>query len=229
MLSRIQLSAILLVAAVLWAIALVLQGVRVTAAWFHAFSIVLGILVLLMTLLDKWAWRWAFLQPWLVHLPDLQGTWETEIRPTASPEHSPQSNGPVNGFMVIRQTYSTIRLRLLTEQSSSEDIAARIVRSDDGVFSLAGVYRNTPKLSVRNRSPLHHGAILLEVRGNPPSALDGQYWTDRLSQGELRLARWSPHLVHSFDEAKLAQSASATNTPGAKTARTTSAKTLVFL
>ena len=130
-------------------------------------------------------------------MPDLNGTWKVVIHPTApEPPHD-----EVMAYMVIRQTFSTVSLRLFTAESHSETLSARVVRCDDGTCNVAAVYRNTPSLRVRERSPLHHGALLLNVQGDPPESLAGQYWTDRLSQGELVLSARSSALAHSFDQA----------------------------
>ena len=171
--------------------------VPVTAAWFRPFSVAVGVVVLVLSIADKWLWRLRWLRPWLFNMPDLNGTWKVVIRPTA-PESSPRE---VIAYMVIRQTFSTVSLRLFTAESNSETLSARVVRCDDGTCNVAAVYRNTPRLQVRERSPLHHGALLLNVQGDHPESLAGQYWTDRLSQGELVLSARSPALAHSFDQA----------------------------
>lgn len=197
MISRLHISAMLLLAAGVWGVALILAGVAVTADWFKPFSVVVGVLVLVLSISDKWLWRLRWFRPWLFNMPDLNGTWKVIIRPTA-PESSPQE---VIAYMVIRQTFSTVSLRLFTAESQSETVSARVVRCDDGTCNVAAVYRNTPRLQVRERSSLYHGALLLNVQGEPPVALAGQYWTDRLSQGELVLSVRSPALAHSFDQA----------------------------
>jgi hypothetical protein len=195
--SRLHISAVLVIAAGVWGVALILAGVPVTAAWFRPFSVVVGVMVLVLSIADRWLWRLRWLRPWLFNMPDLNGTWKVVIHPTA-PETSPHQ---VIAYMVIRQTFSTVSLRLLTAESHSETLSAHVVRCDDGTCNLAAVYRNTPRLQVRERSPLHHGALLLNVQGDPPESLAGQYWTDRLSQGELMLSARSPALAHSFDQA----------------------------
>lgn len=195
--SRLHISAILLIAAGVWGVALILAGVPVTAAWFRPFSVVIGVLVLVLSIADRWLWRLRWLRPWLFNMPDLNGTWKVVIHPTApEPPHD-----EVIAYMVIRQTFSTVSLRLFTAESHSETLSARVVRCDDGTCNLAAVYRNIPRLQVRERSPLHHGAFLLNVQGDPPESLAGQYWTDRLSQGELVLSARSLALAHSFDQA----------------------------
>ena len=195
--SRLHISAILLIAAAVWGVALILAGVPVTADWFRPFSVVVVVVVLVLSIADKWLWRLRWLRPWLFNMPYLYGTWKVVIRPTA-PESSPRE---VIAYMVIRQTFSTVSLRLFTAESNSETLSARVVRCDDGTCNVAAVYRNTPRLQVRERSPLHHGALLLNVQGAHPESLAGQYWTDRLSQGELVLSARSPALAHSFEQA----------------------------
>lgn len=198
MISRVQITALLFILAVAWAASLILFGIQVTPDWFRPFSTVTGVAVLVLLVCEKWLWRIGWLQPWLFQAPDLQGTWRVTIRPTNSESNSPM----IEAYMVIRQTYSSISLRLLTQESHSETMSAKVVRCDDGTCTVAGVYRNTPRLSVRSESPLHHGAILLAIHGKRPTSLEGQYWTDRRTQGEISLKHRVSKLAHTFDEAK---------------------------
>lgn len=92
---------------------------------------------------------------------------------------------PITAYLVARQTFSTLSLRMLTSESSSELVTAEISKARDGTYRLVGVYRNEPKLSVRDRSPIHYGALVLEVQRDPVTNLVGYYWTDRNSRGEL--------------------------------------------
>jgi hypothetical protein len=195
--SRLQISAIILFAAAVWGVSLILEGIKVRAVWLKPFSIVVGALVIVLSVSNRWLWRLRFLRPWLFNMPDIHGTWEVVINPT--PRELPGQE--LLEFMVIRQTLSTISLRLLTRESNSETLSARMVRCDDGSFDLAAVYRNTPRLQFRERSPIHLGAMLLSVQGDPPSSLAGQYWTDRSSQGEIRLSNKKRLLAHSYEEA----------------------------
>lgn len=198
MITRIQLSTILIIAALLWGGALFLAGVDVQPEWMRPFSFVLGAIVLLIAASEKWLWRIHWLHPLFFNMPNLNGTWRVILRPTA-PSSSPSE---VEAYMVMRQTLSTIKIRMFTAESESETIAAKVYCCDDGTFTVAGVYRNTPRLSVRGRSPVHHGSILLSVQGDPPQALSGEYWTDRLSQGELAVTGRSSRQAHSFEQGK---------------------------
>lgn len=202
MLSRLHLSAILLVAAVVWGAMLVFEGVAVNGTWFRPFSIVVGVLLLLLGAFDLWAWRWRVLHGWFVPRPDLRGTWRVELQ---SDWKNPATNtvvGPIVAYLVVRQTFSTVSVRMLTAESASELVGAEINKASDGTYRLAAVYRNEPKLSVRDRSPIHYGAFVLDVQGDPVNDLAGYYWTDRNSRGELRTLARKASTAASFKEAQ---------------------------
>ena len=154
MLSRLHLSVILLLAAGIWGVMLVVEGVAVSGTWFRPFSTVVGVLLLLLVAFDLWAWRLRFLQGWFVPRPDIRGTWRVELRTDWKDPTTGGVVAPITAYLVVRQTYSTLSLRMLTPESSSELAAAEISKAADGTYRLAAVYRNEPKLSVRDRSPI---------------------------------------------------------------------------
>lgn len=204
MISRIHLSTILLIALSLWCILLVINGVAVSITWLRHLSIIAGALLLLLAAFDKWLWRLQFLQGWFVKRPNISGTWRTTISPKCSKPSEGEGTYTIESYMAIRQTFSSLSLRLMTNESASELLGADIIRSPDKVFRVAGIYRNEPKLSVRDRSQIHHGAVLLQVLGSPPSLLDGHYWTDRNTAGELRLTDHKKKVFHDFETARRA-------------------------
>lgn len=201
MLSRIHLSAILLAAASMWGVMLVFEGVAVSGVWFRPFSTVVGVVLLLLVVFDLWAWRLRMLQGWFVPRPDVRGTWRVELRSEWKDPATNQVVAPIAAYLVVRQTYSMLSLRILTTESSSELVAAEICKASDGTYRLAGVYRNEPKLSVRERSPIHYGAIVLDIQGEPVKELAGYYWTDRNTRGELRSLARHLAITSSFEEA----------------------------
>lgn len=202
MLSRLHISAILLIASALWGALLLYQGVSVNGSWFHPFSGVVGALVLVLAAFDLWAWRLRFLHGWFVPRPNLRGTWRVELQTDWSDPATGNAVGPIVAYLVIRQTFSSLSIRMLTAESSSELVAADINKANDGTYRLAAVYRNEPKLSVRDRSPIHHGALVLDVHGDPVKELVGYYWTDRNSRGELHTLAQHDSIVGSFSEAQ---------------------------
>lgn len=202
MLSRLHLSAILLVAAALWGGMLVFEGVAVNGTWFRPFSTVVGVLLLLLVAFDIWAWRWRLLRGWFVPRPDLRGTWRVELQSDWKNPATDTGVSAIRAYFVIRQTFSSLSVRMLTAESASELVAAEISKASDGTYRLAAVYRNEPKLSVRDRSPIHYGAFVLDVQGDPAKDLAGHYWTDRNSRGELRTLARHDSIAGSFKEAQ---------------------------
>ncbi len=203
MLSRLHLSVILFIAAALWGGMLILDGVAMNVTWFRPFSTVVGVLVLLLVIFDIWAWRWRLLHGWFVPRPDLRGTWRVELQ---SNWKNPDTNvgiGPIVAYLVVRQTFSTLSVRMLTAESTSELVAAEINKASDGTYRLVAVYRNEPKLLVRDRSPIHYGAFVLDVQGDPAKDLVGYYWTDRATRGEIRTAARNGSHATSFEEARI--------------------------
>jgi hypothetical protein len=70
------------------------------------------------------------------------------------------------------------------------------------LYELAGVYRNTPQVHLRGeRSEIHYGALLLELKGDPVNGLQGHYWTDRQTRGTLELSNRQKRLVNDYAEA----------------------------
>jgi hypothetical protein len=89
----------------------------------------------------------------------------------------------------------------MTAESTSELVAERILVAADGVAKVVGVYISEPKLSLRERSPIHYGSLLLEVHGLPPMALEGSYWTDRESRGTMHLTDRRADVFANYEEA----------------------------
>lgn len=202
MLSRLHLSSILLVSAAIWGGMLVYEGVAVNGSWFRPFSTVVGGLLFLLAIFDRWAWRLRILHGWFVPRPDLRGTWCVELKSDWRNQATDKVIDPIVAYLVVRQTFSTINARMLTAESASELVAGEINRASDGTYRLAAIYRNEPKLSVRDRSAIHYGAIVLDVLGDPVKDLNGYYWTDRKTRGELRTLNRYNALAGSFAEAQ---------------------------
>lgn len=202
MIERLHLSVIILVAAGLWGLSLLLEGVLIPDGWYRPFSMVVGVLMLLLAAFDTVLWRLPFLQGWLVKRPDLRGTWRATIESRWMNPETRKSPDPIEGYMVVRQSFSSISLRLMTDESRSEMLGAEILRSDDGTYRVVGVYRNEPKLSVRHRSPIHNGGLVLQVTGAPAVGLEGTYWTDRDSSGEILLGERRAELVDDMAAAR---------------------------
>jgi hypothetical protein len=207
MISRAHLSTVLLLAALVWGVLLLIAGVAVSISWLKHLSSVTGVMLLLLAAFDLWLWRLSFLQGWFVKRPILRGTWQALLNSSWVDPSTGRASEPIEGFMVIHQTYSSLSLRLLTSQSTSVCVGAEIIASQDGTMSVAGVYRNEPRQRLRENSPIHYGAFLIDVLGRPVDVLRGHYWTDRNTSGEIQLLNHRGSLVYDYDIAKRRPSA----------------------
>ncbi len=198
MLTAPQLNLIVAIVFVVWVLSLVATGTRVDPSFFKPFSLVTATLGAALAFFDRIAWHWRVWRRWLVRRPYLRGTWRASLQPQGGP--------PIHGFMVVRQTFTSLTLRLLTAESASVTVSAAFVNEPDGTLLLAAVYRADPRLAVRDRSAIHSGAFLIPVSADCPMQLAGHYWTDRLSRGELLLSDRRPQLFVSFAEAQASKS-----------------------
>lgn len=189
---------------VIWAVVLLVQGHPVPLDYLKAFSYVITGVSFVLLLWERWLWSWKVFRPWLTTRPDLRGTWKGHLVSNWIGPNTKQGRGQIEAYLVIRQTYSTIDVRLLTAESDSVSLSANIVADGEGIHTVAVVYRNTPRALLRERSPIGHGGMLLYVRGTPIHQLDGEYWTDRQTKGELTLRLRSSELCHDFAQAQKA-------------------------
>jgi predicted pore-forming effector associated with SMODS systems len=187
---------------VIWAVTLLVQGHPVPLDYIKAFSYAVTGVSFALVLWNKWLWSWRVFRPWLTTRPDLRGTWKGNLVSNWVDPITRQGRGEIEAYLVIRQTFSTVDARLHTSESFSVSLSADIVADGEGVHTLAVVYQNTPRALLRERSPIGHGGMLLYVRGVPVHQLDGEYWTDRGTKGELTLTLRSKDHMHDFAQAQ---------------------------
>jgi hypothetical protein len=198
--SRSQVQIAIGIAALVWAVMLLMQGVVLKTSYLRPYSLAVSVAVLALLAFDRWLWRvWPVTR--LVHRPVLRGTWKGKLISTWIDPSTGNSVGPIDVFLVIRQSCSTLSMRLITKESSSHSLVAALESPRDGAATVSSTYQNIPNLLIQDRSRIHHGALMLEVHGKPASRLTGFYWTDRDTKGELVLEARSPKFFTTFDEA----------------------------
>ncbi|MDZ4760216.1 MAG: hypothetical protein SGJ21_04005 [Alphaproteobacteria bacterium] len=184
----LHLSAIIAVAFGLGALSLLAAGEDLSLKWFASISTASFGTGLAILAFDKVLWRIPYLQEWFVTRPHLAGQWKIELISMWNDPQTGLSPAPIAGTATITQTHSEFHMHVETDESEGDLIEGSIVRKKDGAYQVVGVYLNQPKVSVRDRSAMHHGAMMLDVVGDPnsPSKLKGSYWTERRSVGEFR-------------------------------------------
>jgi hypothetical protein len=180
--------AIIYVAVLAWTVILYINHAAIQSTWLKPLSTVTTIVLCAVMVFDLWLWKLPFLHGWFVKRPVIDGTWKVEIRSTWTDPATGSNLAPIEGYIVIRQTLTTLSLRLLTEESSSELVGTEIVCSSDGLYCLSGIYRNEPRFPVRSKSPIHYGAVWLKIIDEPVKRVVGHYWTDRQTAGEMEFS-----------------------------------------
>lgn len=152
---------------------------------------------------ERWLWRWSPLhEARLVSTPVVIGTWKGDLEPFWElPKTHPRP--PIKtAYLTIAQTATTVFVRLLTDESASEQLAGTVTKAESGYPAISYNYRNKPGMALRYTvSPIHYGGALIEIVGDPATGLKGDYWTDRKSRGEVKFREHSPEVAQTFEEA----------------------------
>lgn len=185
-----------------WTIVLFANHQALHGSALQPLSIVITIVVYAVMAFDLWLWKLPILHGWFVKRPVISGTWKVTMRSNYKDPATKTVIPPVEGFMVIRQTFSTLSLRLLTPESSSELVGTEIVCSQDNLYCISGVYRNEPRFAVRDRSAIHYGAVWLKIIDEATKQVTGHYWTDRNTAGEIELMQRQRKKFQSFQTAQ---------------------------
>ncbi len=199
--SRSQLQVGIGVVVVVWALLLLISGITLKPSILKPLSLAISIAYFLLLAFDRWLWRIPFVARLLRH-PVLLGTWRGNLVSNWIEPSSDEEVVPIEVFLVIRQTYSTLSLRLMTSESSSRSLVVSLDAPRDDIARVSSTYQNMPRLLVQDRSRIHHGALMLDVEGLPANRLIGSYWTDRDTKGELSFNARLPKVSTSFDEAR---------------------------
>ena len=200
--SRLFIQAIVLVVAGVYLVDFFVRGLPTTELFapIGAAGSVAGLFVLLF---DHLLWRLPRVGRLISRRPDLRGTWRGRL---ASNWIDPATNRQVEPdsevYLVVRQTFWNVTANLITKESKSCSTTATIEDDGCGQYQLVAQYRNTPRASVRGRSEVHHGSFKLDIGGQPVDRLEGYYWTDRKTMGELDFNCRSPKAVDSYKHAQ---------------------------
>lgn len=137
---------------------------------------------------DLWLWRLPGVQR-LVRRPDMRGLWKVTLTPHPD-SHIPEggNRGPIAGFLEVKQSFWAVHLRLYTDQSASKSTATTWLPAyESSVDNLTFTYDNFPKVSESHRSMRSAGACNLNPISLKPEEVEGTYFTDRFTKGDMVL------------------------------------------
>ena len=162
---------------------------RTTSEWLSPIGPAVTFAGVILWLFDRWVWRWPGARR-LHSRPVLHGTWHgTLASEYIDPETNQQVPADPNVFLVVRQRFWHVAVRLLTKESASLSMVATFRADVDDVQELISVYTNKPKGEVRDRSVIHLGALILGAPRDTRPGFAGEYFTDRMTRGSLTFRR----------------------------------------
>lgn len=157
----------------------------------------------LLFVFDRLLWKLPVFN-YFAKRPVLHGTWKGTFESDYEYPDTGKREGPTEAYLAARQTYSSLHVRFITQRSASESMACELKTKSDGRYEVYAVYENRPPLLDQQESPVHRGGLILDVVGDPAHALRGSYWTDRKTQGDLKLDGHSKNVHDDFDSARRA-------------------------
>ncbi|RPE84870.1 hypothetical protein EDF28_0812 [Curtobacterium sp. PhB137] len=192
----------------IWAAVLFLTGLDLDYDLRRLLAYVPSLVGFAVVVFDLWLWKIPGVSK-ITGRPRIYGTWQAKLTPNANSRIPERGNwGPIIGAMVIEQTFWTMSIRFHTDQSSSSSTTAALAADSESKQSrsLYFTYANKARQEHNERSYPHHGTTLLQVTGLDPQILEGSYWTDRLTAGDITLTLVDRRVDRSASEAvRLAQ------------------------
>lgn len=169
-------------------------------AWLDYYSIAVLVATVVFFAWDRFLWRRGLPQRMGLAPRDLSGTWKGILTSFWEDPSTGRRVPPKTVYLVVRQTARTVSAVLLTDESRSASSLA-LVGGPEGLASLDYMYLNRPRGRVEDRSRAHRGAASLNTSGLPAARLQGEYWTDRDTKGELDFVQRRAERADDFDEA----------------------------
>jgi len=200
--SRIFIQALVLVVAGVYLVSYLVRGLP-TSELFAPIGAAGAAASLFVLAFDHFLWRFPRVGRRLSKRPDLRGTWRGRLASNwKNPDTGQRIDPDPEVYLVVRQTFWNVTANLITKESKSCSTTATIEDDGCGQYQFVAQYRNTPRASVRGRSEVHHGSFKLDIGGEPVDRLEGYYWTDRNTMGELEFDRRSEKAVDSYSHAQ---------------------------
>jgi hypothetical protein len=202
MVTDLQTWTILGLASLIWLPLSVLGFVNGGPGAVLGLSDALAVILILVSGFERWGWRWRRLHPRPIGTPVIRGTWRGLMESSYIDPDTRQTQPPKIVYLAIRQTLTTVWVRLLSNESASIQVVGSVKRdpaSEDWLLSYT--YQNTPKLLLRSHSAEHRGGTFLTIYGEPPRRIEGEYWTSRDTKGTVAMDTYVNEVAQSYVDA----------------------------
>jgi hypothetical protein len=179
-----------------WMAITVAGGRAFDAAWLSAIGPASTVVVYMLVAYDRRLWRAPGLRR-LTTRPVLNGTWRAVLRTT----FADRAEEEIECYLVIRESYSRVRVSVLFDRSQSHSLSADI-SLEDGQCVLFYLFRTEARTLHRDGNPPRRGGAALVVARQPHVHLEGDYWTEGETRGSIATTGRSDVLYETFSSAQ---------------------------
>ncbi|MDC9727272.1 MAG: hypothetical protein PSN35_05505 [Candidatus Thioglobus sp.] len=149
----------------------------------------------------KWGWKIKIFRGWLVPFPDLNGTWVGNIYSDWINPKTGEKPAPIPVMLTINQSFFHVSCLMRTSEMESHSyVEGFVIDTDRQLKNIAYSYTSKPRLSINERSIPHDGAAVFQIIETPKPKLNGRYWTERATKGEIKLEYHSSELLEELPE-----------------------------
>jgi len=173
-----------------WLLHIIFQTINFSPPWWSDIPSFVGFYEIFFLLFNKWLWKFNFFRKvGLVKTPILSGEWDG-YTVSSHDNHEKQTKATI----VVFQTWTEIRVKLVTSTSKSYSQTASIITNNPDCIVLSYDYINEPRPDALKTMHSHRGMATHEYVSNKEGeTLDGNYFTgrDRKTFGALIFKRIS--------------------------------------
>jgi hypothetical protein len=147
--------------------------------------------VVIVPIFIKSLWKCRIFNKWLVLIPNLNGKWEGVISSEWINPDTKKKCEFIQTSLIIKQSLFNISCIMKTQETQSRSITSDFrIDENNQIHQLVYIYETNPSPKVRERNPIQHGTIVFDIiKENDSIKLEGNYWTDRKTTGEIKLTK----------------------------------------
>ena len=109
--------------------------------------------------------------------------------------------GPIPVMLTIKQSFFHISCVMMTREMESFSYAEGfLINPDRQVKQIAYSYTSRPRLNLSERSAPHDGTIVFKIIERPNLKLEGRYWTERSTTGEIVMTRFTEECLEELPD-----------------------------
>jgi hypothetical protein len=155
-----------------------------------------SVVILILLAFDRWLWRLPGIRR-LHGRPILHGTWKAELRTS----YEERLDEQLECYLVVDQTYSRICARMLFDRSRSASMSGELVR-ENGRCVFYYLFRSEKNTLEPATNPPSRGGADLTVGMQPALHLEGDYWMEVGTRGQLRTLGHTTKIYDTFSGAR---------------------------